>query len=273
MELEMLNAEKKLVLKPVLLPAISDLISEMSVSTDSVVATITIKLKSGTKQLRVDWGDNKSTLIRLDRIANLPNSGLFTILGDGWFEIRHVYEPPADGSSFITTLLVKASSNSDVDFKVSQLNIIPRYQVHFADVYFRLIDSGDFGEPHSEWSISMNVIKYNAATYTSEPLGPTASWRFDAIPESVLPSDWYRLQNSGRSTEMVKGDYLYAYFNFTETDFIWDDVFRAGITLDILQPTDGIERNNSTNTFTLRYYQQIKLIKNVPNNIPPVLHL
>ncbi|MEI2750518.1 MAG: hypothetical protein V9E88_17390 [Ferruginibacter sp.] len=50
---------------------VSDLISEMSVSSDSVVATVTIKLKSGTKQLRVDWGDDKSTRIRLDRIASI----------------------------------------------------------------------------------------------------------------------------------------------------------------------------------------------------------
>lgn len=272
MEIEMLNAEKKLVLKPVLLPAVSELISEMTVTSDSVVATITLKLNSGTRLLRVDWGDDKSTRIRLDRITSIYNSGLFTILGDGWFELRHVYEPPSDGSSFNTPILVKASSNTDVDFKFSLLNIVPRYRVHFADVYFRLIDSGDFGEPHSEWSISMNVRKYNSATYNTETLGSTASWRFDAIPESVLPSDWYRLQNSGRSTEMVKGDYLFAAFNFTETDLIWDDVFNTGFTLDIQKPTDGIEMNDISNTFTIRFYQQVKLIQNIPNFNPPIVH-
>jgi hypothetical protein len=164
MILEMQQAEKKTVLTPVLLPAGSDLISEMTVTSDSVVATITIKLSTGTKLLRVDWGDDKSTRIRLDRITNIYNSGLFNILGDGWFELRHVYEPPTDGSSFNTPILVKASSNTDVDFKFSLLNIVPRYRVHFADVYFRLIDTGDFGEAHSEWSISMNVRKYNAST-------------------------------------------------------------------------------------------------------------
>jgi hypothetical protein len=266
MEQAFFTDEKVMILEPKVSIANSDIITEFNVTTDSVVATVTLKFRSGTKQVRVDWGNGKSTRLRLDRITSVLNSGTVIMLPDGRFEFRHIYEAPADGSTFSTAILVKASNNSNDDFRIQQVNIIPRYQVHFADVYFRLLQPGDFHEAHSEWSITMRARHYTVGTFNYEPLGTDRTWGFDSIPESFTPTPWYKLPGSGRGLNMGKGDIMYAYFSFTEIDLISDDLFSITINLDITKTTDGIYLKDATNSMEIRFYQQVQLLKPMPNN-------
>ena len=202
----------------------------------------------------------------------MPYYGTVEILPDGSYQLQHAYELPADKNQFVVIVQVRAvNEDNDDDVRTQLLTVIPRFQVWHADVQFQLLEKGDsLAESTSEWSLSQSSRVSQSPVQSTEPFGSTRRWAFD-IGESILPSLWKKLENSGRSHDLVNGGFWYDSFSMNEIDPVWDDHYSCTLKLDVNIEGGLIEIVDSSGTIKLKFYQDVKLIKPINDGRPPVV--
>jgi hypothetical protein len=91
------------------------------------------------------------------------------------------------------------------------------------------------------------------------------------MAESILPSDWNKLENSNRSHDLVNGGFWYDSFMMNEIDPAEDDHYSCSIRMDVNIEGGLIEVVGSSRTIKLKFYQDVKLIKPISDGRPPVV--
>lgn len=239
---------------------IENLISELDITSDSIVGIVEIKLKPGVLKLRILWGDAKTSILDFKKLYALP-AGPIEFLPNNYIRIKHVYDLPVDKKPFLQSILVTAQSLNGEDTRLKNLTISPRFIVFHTDVSFRLLHKGDsIAESTSEWSISAN--------YSSpSPIKPTRTYYFE-IGESITPTPWITLGGSNHAHELIAGESISTFIQLIERDPIEDDHYSASIYLDVF--SENIFVTKIAGIIELKYTQNFQLIKPIQSSIPPL---
>src|SRR5688500_12375107 len=98
-------------------------ISHCSITTDSVVATATVKLDGTMKRIVVQWGDGSTNTLR-------SRPGVETAVGQqnqvppGTYKFTHAYTAPEDRKPFIRVVIIRVEDYSGgVDFCITQITL------------------------------------------------------------------------------------------------------------------------------------------------------
>jgi hypothetical protein len=188
------------------------LIAECNVSTDSVVATATVRTDGTMRRIVVNWGDGTINTLR-----NLP--GHDVVIGQeqlppGTFKIRHAYREPQDKKPFGHTVIIRVEdAGGGVDFCVNAITLTPRYRVTQYRTRINLESQCDSPfENTAEFNIRLTVGQQLVATWHWEP------------GQSIIPSEIFLLEGSLVSRELTAADPpVSIHFAITEVDPIFDD--------------------------------------------------
>jgi hypothetical protein len=188
----------------------------LTVTTDSAVATASVRYIGSPGVVTVDWGDGTVD----SRNPDDPSDPGPSPSPDppGTITFRHAYTPPVAGEAFAAAV----TARSGVESKTVAVIVTPRYQVDLATAQFRELSFCDTEpETFSEWTVERHV-----------PPVPDKSWQFDSAGGIVLP-----LSASAVSFEMVAGERKWVDYRITERDPIDDDF---GTTRAfVLEPVQG----------------------------------
>jgi hypothetical protein len=205
------------------------------VSTDSVVATATIRDNGDSGAATVLWGDGTSSSRCPAGQEGPVHSGCMpTPFGGGsaagTLVFKHRYTAPANGAPFTVVITGKLGAES----QTIAIGVTPRYKVTVTDIEFSPLshDCDTAAEEYTEWKVSREV--YNDAT-TIVPRGdvPRGDWRFDRLtnPRAVV-GDWTLpqfepLPASGFSVELKASDHPDLALSITEIDPVEDDPLKT----------------------------------------------
>ena len=153
-------------------------IVNLGITTDSVVATVTINTKETMGKIVVYWGDDSIDTLRLLPGALSPpivNPGTDEPLPAGVYQFNHAYEVPETEGSYVkgkpfekTIQIAIYDTNGLIDYRFEVITITPRYRViiyplKVTDIYecewfFSNDLSGEFritraiaDEPEKQW--------------------------------------------------------------------------------------------------------------------------
>lgn len=201
-------------------------IVESFITTDSVVASATIVTDNTTRRIEVDWGDGKNDVINHRPgllMRNLPVNG-DDPLPSGTYQVHHIYDVSEDGRPFDHSVLLRVDDrNGGVDFRIHKITITPRYKVTHYPMTVRLKHGCDPAhESENEFNIQQTVS------------GNLQANQWDWYPSNNFfgTSQSFRLEGSGVTREFERppigegGGSQAISFEFTEKDWIWDDLIR-----------------------------------------------
>lgn len=196
------------VLKP---RKLSNLFSELDITTDSVVAKVRIVTEKSTRRIYVDWGDLESdTLTILPGVnTNLSETGGPDPLPDGTYEIFHAYQEPENRQSFERHVTVRIEDNSgSIDQRSKTITLTPKYRMTVYRASVRLLSGCDFGGSTSEFEITQHIQGEEVRRWEWKPSNNFFSEsQFFLLPESQFS----RIYELG-------GEIIYYSYDFREKD-------------------------------------------------------
>jgi hypothetical protein len=140
-------------------------IESFSVSTDSVVATATLRYNGDPGAATVLWGDGTGTSLCPAGQEGPLHSGCMPTPFDsgsaaGTLVFKHRYTAPANGAPFTVVITGKLGAES----QSIAIGVTPRYKVAVSDIEFSPLshDCDTAAEEYTEWKVSREV--YNDAT-------------------------------------------------------------------------------------------------------------
>jgi hypothetical protein len=141
-----------IVLDPKPLPAKAANIEECNVTTDSVVATATVRTDSIMRRIVVQWGDGAVTTLR-NRPGIEAAVGQENQLPPGTYKLSHAYAEPEDRRTFTYPVTIRVDDVSGgVDFCIRLIALTPRYKV----TNYRTTLTLDFDSSCDSWFESRN---------------------------------------------------------------------------------------------------------------------
>lgn len=197
------------VLKP---RKLSNLFSEVDITTDSVVAKLNIITNKATRRIYVDWGDLESDTLTILPGVNTNLSitpGESDPLPDGTYEIFHAYQEPENRQSFERHVTVRIEDNSgNIDQRSKTITLIPKYRMTVYRASVRLLNACDFGGSTSEFEITQHIQGEEVGRWEWKPSNNFFSEsQFFLLPESQFS----RVYESG-------GEIIYYSYDFREKD-------------------------------------------------------
>jgi len=206
---------------------------DVSISTDSVVATVTIVTDEPPRRIEVDWGDGDEDVVN-HRPGSLVRDAADFVdepLPEGTYQLHHAYEAPADGLPFEHTLLLRVDDvDGGVDFEIHPITLTPRYRITHYPMTVRLAGPCD---PAFQSTSELDVQQVVGGDLVNE-------WHWEPSNNFFGESQRFRLEGSGLRREFEVPQEVgdvgseTVYFELTETDPDWDDkgTIGAHLTLD-----------------------------------------
>ena len=108
---------------------IQTFIRDFSVTSNSVVATATIRTDGIMRRIVVDWGDGKTDILNArpgGHVANFPPQ---EPLPPGTYRFHHAYAEPEDRKPFDFFVVVRVEDATGPDFRGQKVTMTPRYRV------------------------------------------------------------------------------------------------------------------------------------------------
>lgn len=193
-------------------------ILDFSVTTDSVVATATIRTDGTMRQILVDWGDGKTDFLSSRPGVHLPGSGPREPLPPGTFRFHHAYAEPEDRKPFDFFVLVRVEDANGPDFRIRKITLTPRYRVTNFRTSVRLEDQCDsIFESSNEFDITQLIDGV-----------PVNQWRWEPS-NNLFPSPFFRLEGSLVSRELTLADPF------------------VNVTLELIERDQFFDEHNSVN--------------------------
>ena len=202
-------------------------IESFSVSTDSVVATATLRYNGDPSAATVLWGDGTSTSRCPAGQEGPLHSGCMPDPFDsggaaGTLVLKHRYTAPANGAPFTVAITGKLGAES----QTVAIGVTPRYKVTVSDIEFSPLSHCDTAvEEDTEWKVSRGVYDNNGTVHRAEPgmeLRPCHQPQ-RRLGDSALP-EFEELPGSGFSVELKASDHPNLVLHTTELDPVVDDV-------------------------------------------------
>jgi len=207
-------------------------IVDVSISTDSVVATVTIVTDEPPRRIEIDWGDGDEDVVNHRPGFLVPDAADFVDepLPEGTYRLHHAYDAPDDGQPFERTLLLRVDDvDGGVDFDIRPITLTPRYRITHYPMTVRLGGPCDLAvESTSELDIQQVV----GGDLVNE-------WHWEPSNNFFGESQRFRLEGSGLRREFEVPQELgdvsseSVYFEVTETDPVWDDKGTIGAHLSL----------------------------------------
>ena len=253
------------VLEPQPVPPKAANITECSFTTDSVVATATVRTDATMRRIVVQWGDGKIDTLRY-RPGIEAAIGQQNQLPPGTYKLRHAYEAPVDRNTFEQFVLIRVEDQSGgIDFCIRKITLTPRYRVTNYRTILTLGSKCDsWFESRSEFDITQYIDGASTNTWRWEPSEP-------AIPSVGMDEIPFMLQGSLVSREFtVADDSVPVHLDLVERDPIIDEklptirqdlsVFDVSGTLQgkVTEPASGCE-------VKFRYDKEVTLIVPLPS--------
>ena len=213
-------------------------IESFSVSTDSVVATATLRYNGDPSAATVLWGDGTSSSRCPAGQEGPIHSGCMPDpfgTGDpaGTIVLKHRYAAPANGAPFTVAITGKLGGES----QTVAVGVTARYTVTVTDMHFSPLSHCDtVAEQETEWQVSRTVFQNGTV------IVPRRQWTFEHfVTNPTVVGDWLpqfeELPGSDFSVELKASDHATLGFHTLELDLVADD-FLANLFLD-LYPLDG----------------------------------
>ena len=243
--------------------------TDLTITTDSVVAKVRIVTNDATRLISVDWGDLQADTLTIRPGINLDLSPVFgepNPLPDGTYELFHAYEEQEDRGEFERHVTVRIEDSAgNVDQRSQTITLTPKYRMTVYQASVRLLGPCDFGGSTSEFEITQNV---NGTE--------TGRWSWKPSNNFFSDSQYFRLQGSHFTREYeVGGDTNYYSYVFRETDGFLnaDDKGTHGRSLGFQTETGLVEQDVTVadpNGFgscivRIRYDIEVMLIKPLPS--------
>ncbi len=240
-------------------PRAAAVINECSVTTDSVVATATVRTSGAVRRIVVQWGDGK-----IDTLRVLPGVDVAVVVGvppnplpPGTFKLSHAYAGPEDRKPFDMIVIIKVEDTAGaVDFCVNPITLTPRFKITHWRTRLNLESQCDsIFEAINEIDIRMTVD--NALVN---------AWHWEAS-NSIFPTTPIVLDGSIVIRELTLADpSVIVSFGVTEQDPIFDDHVSFTTTLHASQNSESISQVNEGDGCKVRFTfdRDVKLIVPLP---------
>jgi hypothetical protein len=253
-----------IVLEPKPVPENAGLIGECDVTTDSVVATATIRSDTTVRRIVVQWGDGAIATLR-----NTP--GIEVAVGQeskvppGTYQLSHAYAEPKDRKTFSHDVVVRVEDAAGgVDFCVRRIALTPRYRV----TNYRTTLTLDLDSPCESWFESRHefiIYQY---------VDGEAVRRWEWYPEELEISPRFLsilLPGSQIARELtVEDGQLDVYLDITEVDPVYDENLRINQRLSATYDSELVEdtaKSEPAPSCELRYrwHREVTLIVPLPS--------
>jgi hypothetical protein len=197
-------------------------IESFSVSTDSVVATATLRYNGDPSAATVLWGDGTSTSRCPTGQVSSVHPGCIDGGGAaGTLVFKHRYAAPANGAPFTVAITGKLGADS----QTVAIGVTPRYKVTVYDIEFSPLNHCDSSfEEETEWKVGRSVHE------NGTDVVPSREWNFDLLTNpAIILGDWSlpdfkALPGSGFSVELKASDHPELKLSATELDPVLNDV-------------------------------------------------
>lgn len=211
-------------------------IEDFSVSTNSVVATATLRYNGDGGSATVFWGDGSSTTRCPAGQEGPLHSGCLPSPFDadgaaGTLVFKHRYAAPANGAPFTVAINAKLNGES----RTIATGVTPRYKVTVPSIAFAPLNDcdGPF-EQFTEWHVSRYFFDLPTAL-------PKRDWYFDRLDDANVvggdPPLFQTLPDSGFSVELKASDNPYFVLDSDELDPIIDNALDR--SFEYLNPLRG----------------------------------
>ena len=133
-------------------------ILDFSLTSNSVVATATIRTDGIVRRIVVDWGDGKTDILNARPGIHVPILPPQEPLPPGTYRFHHAYAEPSDKKPFDFFVLVRVEDANGPDFRSQKITLTPRYRVTNFRTSVRLEDQCDsIFESSNEFDITQLV--------------------------------------------------------------------------------------------------------------------
>jgi hypothetical protein len=187
-------------------------LTDLEITTDSVVVKVKFVTKKSTRRVFIDWGDLESDVISILPGLNLdlapPLNGT-NPLPDGTYEVFHAYQTTEEKVAFDRHITLRIQDNSgNIDQKSTTVTLTPKYKVNVYQTSVNLLDAADFGNGSAEFEITQTIDDQ-----------PSGYWEWYPSNNFFSPTQFTRLPGSQfmRIVELG-GDSVFFRLEFTERD-------------------------------------------------------
>jgi hypothetical protein len=214
-------------------PDFRALILEFSITTDSVVATATIRTDSIVRRIVVDWGDGKTDVVNTVPGHHVPVGPPQEPLPPGTYRVHHAYAEPEDRKPFDFFVVARVEDAEGVDLRIRKVTLTPRYRVTNFRTSVTLESPCDsIFESSNEFDVTLFVDS-----------APVKQWRWEPS-NNLFPGPLFRLEGSIVSRELTVADPpLDVALQLIERDFHFHETLTVIQSLNALQVSERIERS------------------------------
>lgn len=240
-------------------------ISDCSITSDSVVATATVRTDSVMQRIVVQWGDGAITNLR--NRPGIEAVGGPEQLPPGTYKLSHAYAEPEDRMTFSHHVIVRVEDSSGgVDFCVREIALTPRYRVtnYRTTLIFNVDSSCD------SWFEAQNEF----VIYQYVDGEPVQRWEWYPGGEEITPLEIpFLLSGSQVSRELtVEDGTVQVKLDIIEVDPLSNDYLYIGQSFSAMSDTDLVEdkatgqyANSVPCELKYRYDREVKLIVPLPS--------
>lgn len=256
-----------IVLEPKPPPEKAANIEECSVTTDSVVATATVRTDSVMRRIVVQWGDGAITKLR-NRPGIEVAVGQENQLPPGTYKLSHAYAEPEDRKTFSHHVIIRVEDTSGgLDFCIRQIALTPRYKVtnYRTTLIFNIDSSCDsWFEDQNEFVIYQYVDGQAVQRWEWYPGG-----------ENITPLEIpFLLSGSQVTRELTVDDgTVQVQLEIIEVDPVRNDYLYIGQNLSATLDTEPVEdkatgqyANSVPCELKYRYEREVELIVPLPSS-------
>jgi hypothetical protein len=190
-------------------------LESLTVTSDSVVATATVRYSGRPSLVTVQWGDGSSTSRNPADATDSPFPDPWTPSDPpGVSVFTHTYAAPSDGAAFPVAVTARIGTES----QTTAATITPRYRVTQGIVHLSIIDACDTSfEDTTDWYVERYA---NGLAFTY--------WKFeqdnDGFPPYALPADSAvtveRTAQQGRDPALRYIGYTVKEYDFFVEDYV-----------------------------------------------------
>jgi hypothetical protein len=186
-------------------------LESLAVTTDSVVATATVRYNGSPGVVAVQWGDGTSSSRNpndpIDSPRPNPNPD-----PPGAVVFKHAYAAPSDGAAFARNITAQIGAESQNSAEI----ITPRYRVtQYAAQFSALHECDSSVELYTEWRITRRILAH-----------PDKTWEFDRFNNEIPPE---ALPDSIVSFDLIAPNRKLVEYQVTEVDPLFDNLGQTGV--------------------------------------------
>jgi hypothetical protein len=251
--------------KPQPLPPQALNIAECSLATDSVVATVTVRLDAPMRRIVVQWGDGAVNTLRktpeVEAAVGHPDP-----LPAGTYRLSHAYAPSEDRKPFHRFVLIRAEDASGgIDYCVRKITLTPRYRVTNYRTTLTLVSECDsIFEKQSEFLITLSVGGEIVGYWEWKP------YESSVFGSVVLDEQSFVLEGSIVSRELTVADgSVPVRLEIVEGDPVFDETLSIDHDLSATLDSERVEFTRLASDYEcelrFRYDREVTLIVPMPS--------